>query len=123
MIEEYMLTTVDNKWNPFTHFREWYEYDSRMGYNTLGLLANFALSDYENDQNDQIETNKAIDTICQDPFLGSFFRKVTKESFKELEKEQKTRNTAEIEEKVEKTEKNDKKDTSRPSQDPGEGVA
>ena len=89
MAEEYMLTTVDNKWNPFTQFKEWLNYDNSMGYNTLGLLANFALSDYENAENDQNETNKAVDTILMDPFLGSFYRKVTRESFKATKDEKK----------------------------------
>ena len=81
MVEEWMLTTVDNKWNPFTNFDEWLSFDRKKGYNTLGVLASFALSDYENEENDQIETNKAIDMICSDPLLGSIFRKVTRESF------------------------------------------
>lgn len=38
MQDEYMLTTVDNPWNPFTHFREWYVYDIMHGYHTLSYL-------------------------------------------------------------------------------------
>lgn len=89
MAEDYMLTTIDNEWNPFTHFSEWYERDRALGYNTLGLLASFALSDYENDENDEKETDKAIATICNDPFLGSFYIKVTKDGFEKLKKERK----------------------------------
>lgn len=33
------LTTVDNNWNPFTQFSEWYNEDVNLGYNTCGLLA------------------------------------------------------------------------------------
>jgi len=34
-----MLTTKDNPWNPFDHWREWYTWDSTAGYHTSGLLA------------------------------------------------------------------------------------
>lgn len=34
------LTTVDNKWNPFTQFSEWYNEDVHvLNYNTCGFLA------------------------------------------------------------------------------------
>jgi hypothetical protein len=40
---EHMLTTVDNPWNPFTNYDEWYEYDHAMGYDTPGLLARVSI--------------------------------------------------------------------------------
>ena len=36
---ELMVTTKDNPFNPFTHFREWYAFDMASGYNTCGVLA------------------------------------------------------------------------------------
>ena len=39
---EYMLTTVDNPFDPFTRFEEWYAYDVRMGYNTASFLERIA---------------------------------------------------------------------------------
>ena len=30
----YFVTTMDNVWNPFTHFKEWYAFDVQHGYNT-----------------------------------------------------------------------------------------
>ena len=33
-----LLTTVDNPYNPFTHWVEWYAFDTSMGYHTCGLL-------------------------------------------------------------------------------------
>jgi hypothetical protein len=33
---------MDNPWNPFTHYREWLDYDNKMGYSTLGLLDYFS---------------------------------------------------------------------------------
>lgn len=73
-----MLTTVDNPYDPFDHFDEWYAYDSRRGYNSLGLLARIAkTSPYlsELDQHEAIET--AIDEIVEENVLG-IFKKVTR---------------------------------------------
>lgn len=36
---EYMLTTVDNPFDPFTQFKEWYAFDMSHGYHTPSLLA------------------------------------------------------------------------------------
>lgn len=62
--EDHMLTTVDNPWNPFTNYDEWYEFDHDMGYDSPGLLARISkvsldLSDA--DFEDGIE--QAIDEI------------------------------------------------------------
>ncbi len=38
-IKDLMLSTSDNPWNPFTHFKEWMNFDLQMGYNTCSYLA------------------------------------------------------------------------------------
>ena len=43
----YMLTTIDNPFNPFTHYDDWYAYDVAKGYNTCGLLARVTQSSDE----------------------------------------------------------------------------
>ena len=35
-----MLTTIDNPYDPFENFSDWYNFDRQMGYNTPGYLAN-----------------------------------------------------------------------------------
>ena len=50
-----LVTTIDNPWNPFTHWDEWYEYDESSGYHTCGLVARLSivsddLSEYDHDQ-------------------------------------------------------------------------
>lgn len=37
--KRYMLTTVDNPFNPYKDFDSWYGYDTLLGYNSLQLLA------------------------------------------------------------------------------------
>lgn len=42
--EEYLITTIDNPWNPFTHPNEWSAFDREHGYNTREKLATYILS-------------------------------------------------------------------------------
>lgn len=49
-----MLTTIDNPYNPFTQFKQWFTYDMQKGYNCCGIVDRLAstsagLSDVEND--------------------------------------------------------------------------
>jgi hypothetical protein len=81
---EYMLTTVDNPFDPFTEFDEWLEYDIRSGYNTLSMLDRVARvpSDLpEPDQDSVIQ--QAIDEIATENVSG-MWRKVTKDSIKDF---------------------------------------
>ena len=75
---EYMLTTMDNPYDPFTQWDEWFAWDQAAGYHTPGLLARVArLSDdlAEADVNRAIQ--EAIDEIVRENVLG-VFRKVKK---------------------------------------------
>jgi hypothetical protein len=75
---EYMLTTVDNPFDPFTQFNEWYAYDTMCGYNTPSLLARVAnVSDELSEPDQSVEIQNAIDEIVQENVNG-LFRKVSK---------------------------------------------
>lgn len=50
MWDEYTITTYDNPWNPYTHYREWLKEDFRLGYNTPALVANWTLDTDEMSQ-------------------------------------------------------------------------
>lgn len=70
-MDVYMLTTVDNPFDPFTQFDEWHAYDEGMGYASLGLLARVAKTSNELSESDQIlETNNAIDEIVKENVSG-----------------------------------------------------
>lgn len=61
------LTTIDNPYNPFTQFIDWFMFDVTKGYNSCGYLARLAktsdqLSDRENDE----EIERAIDDIVSE---------------------------------------------------------
>lgn len=77
MATKFMLTTVDNPFNPFDDFVEWYKYDSQKGYNTCSYLGRITftaeqLSDIENDE----EIERAIDRIITNDFLN-IYKKIT----------------------------------------------
>lgn len=73
-----MLTTVDNPYDPFTQFDEWYAYDEGKGYHTTSYLARIVKSSDELSQEDEdLATDNAIDEIAKLNILG-IYKKVTK---------------------------------------------
>lgn len=79
MAKEYMLTTVDNPYDPFTHFDEWLRYDIGKGYNTCNYLARVVQTSNElSDELNDRAINDAIDEICEYNWLG-IYKKVIKD--------------------------------------------
>lgn len=80
-IENVMLSTIDNPWNPFTHYDEWYAEDARLGYNTPSLLARVTVSSNELSEYDQeLDIVRAINEIVTENLSG-MHRKVTPKTF------------------------------------------
>ena len=68
-----MLTTIDNPFDPFNDFTNWFLYDTSKGYCSCSYLARIAktsdqLSDLEN--NEEIE--RAIDEIISYDIFGIY---------------------------------------------------
>lgn len=81
MAEKFMLTTIDNPFNPFTQFREWYEFDVANGYHSSSLLARIVNTSNELSELDQtIRINLAIDEIIRENISGRH-KKVTVSSY------------------------------------------
>lgn len=77
---EHMLTTVDNPYNPFTHFNEWLAFDTAAGYGTLSFLARVARTSPELSEADEsLAIEQAIDEIVSENVLG-IYRKVLQPS-------------------------------------------
>ena len=73
---DYMLTTTDNPYNPFTHFNEWQNYDTASGYHTLSFLARIVNSSHElSDADQDLAIEQAMDEIIKENVLG-IYRKV-----------------------------------------------
>ena len=84
MATEYMITTIDNPFNPFEDFVRWFEWDHIAGYNSCERIARF-MSDSPNLTNDEelLDNERAIDQVVKNDFTN-LYRKVDAESAKEL---------------------------------------
>lgn len=81
---EYMLTTVDNPFDPFTRFEEWLAYDTKLGYDTPGMLARITKISNDLSEPDQaLAVQSAIDEIVTENVSG-MWRKVSQHSFENL---------------------------------------
>jgi hypothetical protein len=70
-IDEHMLSTVDNPFNPHTQFDEWSVHDKRMGYHTSELLARIATVSTELPYlNQSLAIEQAIDEIVRENVSG-----------------------------------------------------
>lgn len=80
MNEDYMLTTYDNPYNPFTEFDRWFKEDMILGHDCCGTLARFAASsDILSDSVNEKDTQLAMDQIIEmDPTI---YRKVKASDF------------------------------------------
>lgn len=77
---DHMLSTVDNPYNPFSHYDEWYMWDTTAGYNSAGLLARIAKhSDSLSEPDQDAEIERAIQEICRENVSGMHIR-VTSET-------------------------------------------
>lgn len=75
---EYALTTVDNPYDPFEDFDNWYRFDMDKGYNSCAYLDRIAMtSDALSDAENSEEIGRAIDEIIKYDFRN-LYRKVSK---------------------------------------------
>ena len=75
MESEYMLTTIDNPFNPFTNFDDWYAFDTSKGYNTcayLDRICNSSENFTAEEENQAI--NDEIDEIVKMNILGIYVK-------------------------------------------------
>ena len=72
-----MLTTVDNPYDPFEQFNEWFVYDSAKGYDTCGLVARLVCTSSEFSEELQTkDIEKAIDDFLLIDPIGLYQKKV-----------------------------------------------
>ncbi|QPL14733.1 hypothetical protein SEA_SCHWARTZ33_88 [Gordonia phage Schwartz33] len=74
-VEEYMLSTSDNPFNPFTEWQQWFAFDAREGYHTPAYLARVVRTSNELSEADQqIALNDGIDEILQFNLTGNYIK-------------------------------------------------
>jgi hypothetical protein len=72
-MEDRMLTTEDNPYDPFVQFEEWYAYDVQQGYNTCAYLARIAMTSDELSETDNEQAlDSAIDEIMEYNLTGNY---------------------------------------------------
>jgi hypothetical protein len=70
-----MLSTLDNPYNPFEDFDNWYKYDTQKGYNSCSYLSRIANTSEELPENlNDLEIERAIDEICEININGLFIK-------------------------------------------------
>ena len=81
------LTTVDNPFDPFEQFNDWFEFDIEKGYYTCSRLARLTnLSDDMSEAKSNKEIERAIDELIKyDVF--DVYKKVNKETSKDSDNE------------------------------------
>lgn len=66
-MEDFLVTTKDNPWNPFTEFDKWLSYDSLMGYATLERLDIYSNTSTDLSDEDEIRIyNDAVESLIFD---------------------------------------------------------
>lgn len=61
-VKEFMLSTSDNPFNPFSQFDAWFAFDKSHGYNTLEYLARVAETTEDGfDRENRLAINQAIE--------------------------------------------------------------
>ena len=79
MSNEFMLTTIDNPFDPFEQFTSWFLFDVEKGYNTCSRLARIAnISDELSEKEVDEEIERAIDEIIKYDFMN-IYKKVKRE--------------------------------------------
>ena len=80
-MNEVMLTTIDNPYNPFTQFDDWFAFDELKGYHTCAYLARIAkTSDDLSEADEALAIELAIDEIVKENILG-IYKKVRREDY------------------------------------------
>lgn len=79
------LTTLDNPWDPFDNYPEWYQFDTSHGYGTSSYLARIVGPVYELGESESLRAlEEAIDEILEFNLLGIYKKVVREDSVAEV---------------------------------------
>lgn len=78
------VTTIDNPYDYWTQFDDWYTFDTQKGYNTCAYIARIANTSQESSEKDYEEdVNDAVNEILRLNVLGIYVKTVEKENDEE----------------------------------------
>ena len=70
-----MLTTIDNPYDPFDDFKNWFLFDVQHGYNSCAYLARIAQTSEQFTEKENFEEiEKAIDEIIELDFMNVYVK-------------------------------------------------
>lgn len=93
------VTTLDNPYDYWTQFDEWYAFDTSQGYNTLNYIGRIAMTSTEMSDHDyQQAVNDAVDEILRLNITGNYTKTVQKESDNDKEEQETEQDTGDPEE-------------------------
>lgn len=93
MLENVMLTTIDNPFDPFTEFDEWLSFDESKGYYTCSYLARFAYTSPDlSDIDQRLSVETAMSEIVSNNPLG-IYKIVTKKDSETLSEQNQEKET------------------------------
>ena len=74
-VVQFMLSTADNPYNPFTEFEEWFAFDEGKGYHSSEYLARVVEENSNLSEAEQIlATNMAIEEILHYNLTGNYIK-------------------------------------------------
>lgn len=107
MEQNYLLTTIDNPYNPFVDFTSWYMFDCEKGYNTSSRLARIANIGSEMTQKEiDEETDRAMNLIVKYDFDDKYIKGTEEQIGKWLEVRENFQDSEENNEKVDENSEN-----------------
>lgn len=78
-MQQCMLTTFDNPYDPFEQFASWFLFDVEKGYNSCAYLGRIArISDQLSEEENNEEVERAIDEIIKYDFRN-IYKKLKKD--------------------------------------------
>ena len=107
-MEQHLLTTIDNPYNPFVDFSSWYMFDCEKGHNTSARLARIANIDCEMTQKEiDEETERAMNLIAKYDFEDKYVLGTEEQMNKIIETYKENKKSVENEEKIKENQSED----------------
>lgn len=111
-MEQHLLTTIDNPYNPFVDFSSWYMFDCEKGHNTSARLARIANINCEMTQKEiDEETERAMNLIAKYDFEDKYVLGTEEQINKIIETYKENKKSVENEEKIKENQSDDARES------------
>lgn len=74
-MDDYMLSTSDNPFSPYTQWEQWYAHDAAAGYHTPSYLARIVRTSHDLSDSDQhLAIREGIEEILHHNLTGTYIK-------------------------------------------------